>query len=433
MLQVIERPNRRRRLIFLILIPCLLGASAIGFYCYAVYQWRLTQKAVKEDRLAEAQHGLDLCLFVWPRSIPVHLLAARVARLSGDVDAAESHLNRCLKLSKGATEEVQVEFLLLRVQQGEEDEVAPLLMEYVENKYSETPLILKTLARAYMHSLRYGLAYDCLDRLAREEPDSALPFHWRGWVSERMNNPTAAMIDYQHALGLDPGITALRLRVAEMFLEDHNPIEATPYLESLIKEFPDRADVMARLGQCRFLQGQEEEARSLLEAAVEKIPDDPAVLLYLAKLDLQDGDPAKAEQRLIQLLKVDPYDTEGRYCLYMSLEKQGRQEEAATAQIEWKQVKTQLEQANDLLKAEATHPSYDANTAYKIGSALINVAQENLGLYWFIKALERDSTFQPALVALAELYEKRGSPEKAAQYRRRLPEPAKNQSSSNSK
>jgi predicted Zn-dependent protease len=182
---------------------------------------------------------------------------------------------------------------------------------------------------------------------------------------------------------------------------------------------------MARLGQCRFLQGLEKEARRLLEAAVVDLPEDPAVLLYLAKMDLQDEEPSRAEQRLLGLLRVDPFDTEGRYTLYLCLEKLGRQEEAASTLKKWQEDKAQLERANNLLREEASHPSNNASTAFTIGDALIHVAQENLGLYWLNKALERDGTFQPAIKALVEHYEKKGAVEKADQYRRLLADAGK--------
>jgi hypothetical protein len=61
-------------------------------------------------------------------------------------------------LHGGATEAVQFEFLLLRVQTGEVDEVAPTLIDSVEKGHAESPLILETLSRAYILRLRYKAA-----------------------------------------------------------------------------------------------------------------------------------------------------------------------------------------------------------------------------------------------------------------------------------
>src|SRR5260370_30851881 len=139
---------RKRPCTALFVLAVLLRAgTGAGTYLYALQQWHAAETDVKEGRLGDARDRLHVCLFVWPWSARVHLLAARVDRLSMDLQGAEAHLNRCLELQGGATEATQLEFLLLRIQWGEVDEVMPALFTYVENKHAETPLILETLAR----------------------------------------------------------------------------------------------------------------------------------------------------------------------------------------------------------------------------------------------------------------------------------------------
>ena len=89
------------------------------------------------------------------------------------------------------------------------------------------------------------------------------------------------------------------------------------------RDHPDHPEVLARLGQCRFQQGRDAEARRLLEAAVEKLPDDPLVLIHLAKMDLQDGRVERAERWARHLLRLDAADYEGQYTLARILRRQG--------------------------------------------------------------------------------------------------------------
>lgn len=406
------------KVLLLIVLGCLLlGGGGISFYKHALGQWRLAQEDVKASRLDEAQDRLDLCLGLWPRSVSVHLLAARAARLSGHYDQAEAHLNTCLKLQNGPSEAVQVEFLLMRAQRGEEDEVSGMLLEFVENDYPEKLLILETLSRAYMHEMRYGQAYSLLKRWIELAPDSAKPYHWRGWVVERLNNPFAAREDYLEALQRDPELIAVRIRVAEMYLEDSNPVEAEPHLERLILQEPDRADVKARLGQCRYLQGRAEEARKLLESAVMEIPSDATLLITLARLELQEGRQAEAETWLRRLLEKDPFDTEAEFALNTCLHQMGRTEEAAVVLAQYKKHRAIVDRSNKLLKNEAEHPSASPATAFEIGSLLLQIGQDHLGVFWLHEALRRDAHHEPAREALADYYAKNGEPEKAASFR----------------
>jgi tetratricopeptide (TPR) repeat protein len=396
----------------------LVGAPA-GLYGYAFRQWRAAQAAVKEGRLEEARGSLDVCLFVWPRSVPVHLLAARAARLQGDFTGAEAHLNRCLKLQPGAMEAIQLEFLLMRVQRGEEDEVAPALMTYVENKHPEAPLILETLARAYIHTLRYGPAFTYLSYWIALAPESAEPLRWRGWVLERLNDKEGSMKDLKRALELDPDHVQVRLRLAEMFLERSNPVEALPLLEGLHQQFPDRPAVIARLGECRYMQGQPKEARRLLEAAVEHLPKDPSVLIHLARLELQEKRPAKAEQWARRALKVDPTDTEAEFTLAAILQAQGRWDEAKVVLEQHKKDTALLKRVAKVLQQEAEHPNTDPAALAEMGALFLHT-NERVGLYWLHRALERDPENQPAHKALAEFYKRKGDAAKAAAHRRRL-------------
>src|SRR5690349_8627696 len=120
----------RRSSVLLVSLLSVLALAAV-FYAYVLYQWNAAQLAVKDHRLDEARACLKICLAVWPRSATVHLLAARAARLNGDFGVAEEHLDRCLLCDASLKEDVDLEYLLLRVQKGDVDFVGPRLLVYV--------------------------------------------------------------------------------------------------------------------------------------------------------------------------------------------------------------------------------------------------------------------------------------------------------------
>src|SRR5438445_13408846 len=92
-----KRVHRHPRTAIFVLVLILVG-TGLSVYFYALHQWHAAETEVREGRPAEARSHLNVCLFVWPRSARVHLLAARADRLSGDLEGAEAHLNRCLEL-----------------------------------------------------------------------------------------------------------------------------------------------------------------------------------------------------------------------------------------------------------------------------------------------------------------------------------------------
>jgi tetratricopeptide (TPR) repeat protein len=408
-----------RALAFLV----LLVVPALGLYARALYQWHAAQADLQADRPAEAQRRLRLPLLVWFRSVPVHVLAARAARSSGDVATAETLLNRCLHLHRPATEDVQLEFLLLRVQTGEVEEVVDVLLRLVDAGHPEATLILETLARAYMHRLHHQRAYACLTRWIEEAPDAAKPYAWRAWVLERMNTSRKAMEDYRQALSRDPELFHARLRVAEMLLEDNDPLAALPHLERLRKADPDSPQVKARLGQCRLAQGKHDEARRLLEEARPEMPDDTPLLIHLAKLDLPNR-PARAERLLRRVLELDPTETDARFTLATALRLQGRLDESAAELARHKEYKALMTRINQLLQDEGRSKgtSRDPAPPTEIGELLLRIGRDRLALYWLDQALERQPRYAPAHRLLAEYYEKKGDRDKAASHRRYLPD-----------
>jgi tetratricopeptide (TPR) repeat protein len=387
-----------------------------GGYLYARREWNQAQEDLKEYRLDEAQRHLDFCLSIWPHSVEVHLLAARAARLQGDFESAEQHLKRCKELAHGATESIQVEYLLMRVQMGQEDEVAPELMLAVDHGSPESTLIVETLARRYMYNHRYGPAYGVLTRWIQLAPDSAEPYRWRGWVVERLYDWEAAIKDYQKALELDPGLDEVRLRLAEMYLDRSSAPDALPHLERMYREHPDQARVMARLGQCRLLQGENEEARRLMEPAVAQLPDDTPLLIALARLEMREGHPAKAEKYLRHAGQVDPTDAEIQFTLVACLQQQGRYDEATAALEKHRKDSALLKRMVQLIQDEAEHPSTNLDRLYEIGAFFLP-ANERVGMYWLSRVLQINPAHQPTHKLLADYFESKGNKTQAAAHR----------------
>ena len=187
-------------------LALLLGLSSLAAAGYVRTQRREAEADIDANRPADARRRLERCLRFWPWTGDLHRLAGRAARMDGDLPAAESHLKLALKARGEATEALQLEFLLLRVQGGELDEVVSALSDTVEKGHADSPMILETVARAYIVQLRYRPAYVCLSRWLELRPGTARAYQWRGWVAERLNNHTLAAENYRLALDYEPDL-----------------------------------------------------------------------------------------------------------------------------------------------------------------------------------------------------------------------------------
>jgi len=409
---------RRRPIASLLAALLVVSAAVVAVHGYALYQYQQAEKALDEDRLPDAVSHMSFCLTVWPYSASTHLLAARIARSAGFYSQAESQLNECRRLG-GATEETQLEMMLLRAQRGEADQVDASLLYAAEHDPAHKRQILEALARGNINLMRFLPALVVLDRCLKDYPDDVRALDWQGWVLERLGQRESAANDYERALSLSPGRAEVRLRLARLYLEQNDPIQAEALLQKLGQDQQGQPDVQLALAQCRFLQGKEKEAEALLERVLAVAPDEPTALLYRGKLELQAGRPAEAESYFRRSLKAEPFNSEALNCLYDSLRSQpGREAEADAAQQDYHRLLAKGQRIHQLLNGEVDKASTDPQPAYELGQLNLEIGREDMALYWLNTALNRDPRHKPTHALLADYLEKKGDKEAAAEHRR---------------
>lgn len=404
----------------------LIVVGVVGSRQLSYYLSRRSEADINRDRITEAQNSLKYALKLWRWNSDAYFFSARAARISHDLSGAEQFLERCKKIDGGATERTQLEYLLIRVQSGEIDDLSPLLFDLVEreNGYPDTIAILKTFGRSYMTRLRYRPALACMSKWIELSPDDPLPYQYRGWSLERLSNPKSALQDYQKALELDPTLLDVRLRIVEMYLEDKQAPEALPHAEYLYQRSPENPRVQARMGMTQFLMGNSADARTLMLAAEPYLPEDPALLVAIANLELQDSHPEEAERRLRKVIAIDPSDTEALYVLSNALQIQGRTAESQAVQVECLAKRKIVDRIHELLKDSTDTPNAKPDAYAEIGELFLQIDREKFGLYWSNYALEINPTNQRAHRTLATYYEKKGDLETSSLHRRQLRSPS---------
>jgi tetratricopeptide (TPR) repeat protein len=394
-------------------------AAGCGLHLWATSEERAARRAIKEEHYADARRHVDHCLTVWRRSASTELLAARVARLQFDYPAAEAHLRRSAELSGGATAATQLEWLLLRAQAGDVDEVAPGLLRLVDDNDPESPAILEALSGVYVRQVRLPLAMHCLNLWLKCEPDALPALDRRGWTWERLHNRDAARADWERALELAPDRWETRLRLAELFLDDANPVEAGPHVERLRQTHPERAEVWGAVGRCRYLNGDLKGAAEALDRVLAEAPDDPKGLLWRAKVDLEQGRPAEAEALLRRALARDPSALEAQFALTESLRRQpGRAADAAAERQRYDRLKADVERLTSLMGGEGTKEPETADRCAEVGALLLRLGRAPLARQWLRRALALDDKCVAAHKAMADCCEQEGDLRGAEQHRR---------------
>jgi tetratricopeptide (TPR) repeat protein len=393
-------------------------ALAVGAPWWYRYHLGEAEKAANEGRYDQGLSHVERCAALWTRSPRLCRVAARIQRRRGDFLEAQAWLERCKSLPDGVTDSTQLEWILLRAERDDVNEVADGLWKSVQAGHSESPRILEALAAAYMRQARYLPARNCLDRWLEIEPDAVLALDWRSWLHDRLDVRDLATADCRRALEIDPDRTAIRLRLAQFLVDGHYYSEAMPHFQKVRDREADNLEAPVGLGICSFKQGHAAKARQYLNDVLAMDPNHPNALLARAKLELEDNKPAEAEKYFRRLLAIRPHDMEALYHLAQSLRQQsGREKEEKKIRSLWEKTKAEGERLINLLRKKDADLA-DPALRSEIGRLFLNRGEDRLGLLWLYRALELNESHQPTHEALAAYYEKVKNEEKAAEHRR---------------
>jgi Tfp pilus assembly protein PilF len=434
-------PRPRSVLLGVIAVLLLAGGGYLGGrHLWAWYHYHAAQRAVERREFHEARDHLAACLEVWPASASTHLLAARTARRSHCFDTqdflgvqtaarsasfeeAMDQLDTCRQLG-GPAEAINLEWDLLRAQQGKLEQVEKKLLACLDGEHPDSTLILEVLTWEWMRRHRLPEAQHYLDLWLTRRPNEREALVRRGWVRERLLNPYEAIQDYQKALDLDPERDQrehdrIRLRLAEILVQKNRAAEAVQHFEAMYERQPDNPAVVLGLARCRRQLRQPEEARRLLDALLAVRPRDGQALGERGRLALDDGRFVQAEQWLRRAAALCPYDRQITYNLFQCLKKQNKEKEAQKYSARLHQLRADEKRMSQLMQEMLRAPQ-DADLCCETGTIFLRNGMPAEGLRWLANALWHDSKHRAAHQALAEYFEGLGQKERAAPHRRVL-------------
>ena len=384
--------------------------------------WGQAQRLLRERELDSAAPHVAACLDRWPDNADAHLLAARSARLRKDADEAFRQLELARK-SSGNIERIVLEKYLLRAERGEMRQVERKLIAFLAKSDADAVGILDVLSYQCMMAHRFAEGLQHLQAWAQQAPAQPEPVMRRAWIEERLRDFPAALADYQKALDLDPDADArhggrVRLLLAELLLQRLRPQEALGHFHWLLERQPNNQAVRFGLARCRLLLGQTDDGVRLLRDIVAADPKHAKALTELGRVCLEKETVAEAEGHLRRALALQPYDKQTVFTLHQCVVKLGKRDEATTLQERLERIRTDERRMPGLMDDVQRSPE-DPVHRQQIGEIFLRNGLIE-GLRWLDSALMYDGDYAPAHEVLAEWWESRGEPEKAAPHRQEL-------------
>ncbi len=389
------------------LAVCFIGIVVGGSYLWGAHQFRAAERALNEEKLDEAREHIASCLRIWYQAPTAYLLAARIERVGGNYPLAERYLSQCIRLQRGASEQTQLEQILLRAQSGEFAEVEKGLWECVNTNHPDSPRILETLTRVYVSEARFGGAVTCLTIWLEREPTAVRAWHWRGWAYENLMQLDKAISDYEKTLELDPERWGARTHLTRLLLQMNDVESARLQLDQLLTRHRDDPDVQLLEAQTLRLEGKTDEAAHILDRILEAHPRHFAALYFYSKMICEQESPQydRAERLLRRALAINPTDYSTLHALYKCLENQGKEQETNEIRRLLDRVQSDLSRLDQLRFKGAEPTPNDPQLLCEMGVLLMRVGSMEAGLIWLNRALQSDPNHVQTHEALLRHYE----------------------------
>lgn len=411
-----------RKLLAAILLIALIGLGLAVPYRHwrAEADFAASESAYRDWRLVEARESLNSYFEVQPNSFAGHLLMARISRRAKYYDEAGVHLDIC-EILPGPVEDIALERDLIQAHQGDLTRESSLLSR-VRQRPDRSAEILEALARAYQKNYLLKRMRSCLDAWI-EQDQNARAFLERAWVLERDLDYHGAVADYRKARALDAGVAdEARLKAAQALLFLKQPAEALDELQALADQKLADPKIGLAFAQALLQVGRADDARQLLDALLHKHPREVAIVLERGRLELEQGDAARAEPWLRQAVDRLPHDHQAVFALSQALQRQRKLAEHAKLQVRLKSLEADMKQMNELTARLQSRPQ-DPNLRCEIAKLFLRSGEDREAYLWLKSALRLDAQHAAAHLALADYYERNNQPAVASGHRRQAQAP----------
>jgi tetratricopeptide (TPR) repeat protein len=259
-----------------------------------------------------------------------------------------------------------------------------LVFSFVVDQQPDNADAHRGLAALYYDLGDLNRAVSHLEQVARLVPDDGRPYRQIGLIDKDLAQNADAVAAYRKALGreLNPTVREeVRLELAEVLVKQ---LDYQAALEVLDRPAPDTLESVRAMGlraECLSGLSRADEARDVLDRALQRDPSDGLLLRLRGQMYLSDGQPEQAAALLEKAVALDPQDDLSRYQLALAYSRMNREKDAAEQQERVKEIRDRLELLTRLSK-EAMDRPWEADVRLRLAEVCQQSGRANLAQMW---------------------------------------------------
>ncbi|MDA0823717.1 MAG: PEP-CTERM system TPR-repeat protein PrsT [Proteobacteria bacterium] len=223
----------------------------------------------------------------------------------GNIAQGRKSLERALELAPGSVPiRTQIAFSKMRSGQVQEalDELTVIR--------SEAPnFVLASILQAFGFAAKEDtqVALDVANELVASDPESAIYYNVRGYLQQLFGNTSHAFEDFETALQKDPGFNPANFNLARLAHNAKDDDSARRRLETFLERTPNEPQALVYLASMQVEQGNTQAAIALLKQARDNNHDAPEPRIILSRLYRSSGDIAAAKSAAEEAFALAPY------------------------------------------------------------------------------------------------------------------------------
>jgi predicted Zn-dependent protease len=222
---------------------------------------------------------------------------------------------------------------------------------------------------------------------------------------------------FERAVRRLPDARRPRLRLAECLLKLGEAREAERHLRALDERSPDDPGVLLALARLHEYRGQVTEARRASDRLLDLRPAHGDGLVERGHLELHHGDARDALPGLRRAVEAHPGRADAWEALARCQEALEQSAEAQHSRDELARVKRELGELTRLALVVTQEKANDVALRAEVAERYERLGDFDRAIPWRICVLQLDPAHRPTHAALANLFEKTGQPHRAARHR----------------
>ena len=376
------------------------------------------RKALVENRIEDAKSCLLWAERLSAKDYRNSLLAARIARETGDVEELKRQLELAIVL--GAPQaEVERERVFALAQAGELDIVEKQLFGWLVSEEGEPAEISAALANGLAAVGRFDEAVTVISAWRNDFPEDPRCDYRLGRIFEHQERYDDAEARYRESLVKFPQYYPAAFSLGRVLLNQRRVDEAVEMFRYCLGMSEPAAAKIEMAVALKSL-GRGDEARELLQQVLELRPDaqrhsyatieeEPEGFRAAAEYGRLESDAGNFETALPWLrkaLQVNPLDLTVRYSLGVTLRGLGQFDEAEKEFEHVRLAREAMGSANALNERIKRDPD-DVEARFELGKLVLENESERVGLYWIRSIFAHDPEYAPAHRLLADYYDRK--------------------------